>query len=64
MAAAEDYYRTLEETNNAPTERLQPLKDRLEELASRFSDDPAYHAILKVEREARLGKNGVADAPG
>ena len=64
MKAAEEYYRTLERTDTTSPRELELLKDRLDELASRFSDDPAYHAILKVEREARLGKNGVHDAPG
>lgn len=63
MAAAEEYFRTLDAAASAPADRLQGLKDRLDELASRYSDDPAYHALLKVERDARLGRNGVADAP-
>jgi predicted ATP-binding protein involved in virulence len=63
MAAAEEYFRALDKAASTPPEKLQPLKDRLDELASRYSDDPAYHAMLKVEREARLGRNGVADAP-
>ena len=63
MQTAEVYYRALERAKVTPPEHLEALKDRLDELASRFSDDPAYHAILKVEREARLGSNGVSDAP-
>lgn len=62
MAAAEEYYRALEQADATPPEELQQLKDRLDELASRFSDDPAYHAILKVERETRLGREGQAHA--
>ena len=64
MHVAEEYYRTLERAQAAPPGQLLALKDRLDELASRFSNDPAYHAILKVEREARLGRNGEPDAPG
>jgi len=64
MAAAEEYYRALEQVDDASSERLQQLKDKLDELASRFSDDPAYHAILKVEREVRQARNGVANASG
>ncbi|OWK45294.1 AAA family ATPase [Fimbriiglobus ruber] len=63
METAEQYYRTLRRTDTVEPEQLEQLKDRLDELASRFSDDPAYHAILKVEREARLGQNGVHNAP-
>jgi len=49
MQAAEDYYRLLRE---AP-EKAQAAEDRLGELAVRFSDDPAYQALLKLERAAR-----------
>jgi hypothetical protein len=63
MQAAEEYYRALERAGTR-SEELERLKDRLDELASRFSDDPAYHAILKVEREARMGGKEVNDAPG
>ena len=62
MEAAEEYYRALQQVDTVPPDQLQELKDRLEELASRFSDDPAYQAILKVEREARLGHHEVANA--
>jgi hypothetical protein len=57
MKAAEDYYRLLRE---AP-EQAQAAEDRLAELAVRFSDDPAYQALLKLERAARTGG---ADASG
>jgi predicted ATP-binding protein involved in virulence len=62
MQTAEEYYRLLQKADEVPPEELQGLKDRLDELASRFSNDPAYHAILKVEREARLGHGKVAHA--
>jgi predicted ATPase len=57
MQAAEEYYRLLRE---AP-EKAQVAEDRLAELAVRFSDDPAYQALLKLERAARTGG---ADASG
>ena len=63
MSAAEAYYRALEQTKETPPEQLQYLKDCLDELASRFSDDPAYHAILKIERESRLRNNRDHHAP-
>jgi predicted nucleic acid-binding Zn-ribbon protein len=64
MAAAAEYYRALEQSAAASSDTIRQLKDKLDELASRFSDDPAYHAILKVEREARQSQNGVPHAPG
>jgi predicted ATP-binding protein involved in virulence len=54
MDAAAGYYRALKQADTTSPEVIEELKDRLDELASRFSDDPAYHAILKVEREDRL----------
>ncbi len=62
MQAAEEYYRLLLKREKVPAEQLQAINDRLEELASRFSDDPAYQAILKVEREARRGQGEIAHA--
>jgi predicted ATP-binding protein involved in virulence len=49
MKAAEDYYRLLRET----PEQTQAAENRLAELVVRFSDDPAYQALLKLERAAR-----------
>lgn len=49
MKAAEDYYRLLRE---AP-DQAAAAEDRLAELVVRFSDDPAYQALLKLERAAR-----------
>lgn len=56
MRAAEEYYRLLREASGD----TQEAEDRLNELAVRFSDDPAYQALLKLERAARRGG---ADAP-
>ncbi len=61
MKAAEEYYRALE-TNKKSQKEIEKLKDRLDELSNFFSDDPAYHAILNVEREAHSKANGVANA--
>lgn len=49
MKAAEEYYRLLRE---APAQ-TQAAEDLLAELSVRFSDDPAYQALLKLERVAR-----------
>lgn len=56
MKAAEEYYRLLRE---AP-EQTQAAEDRLAELVVRFSDDPAYQALLKLERAARQGGDHAA----
>ena len=56
LNAAEDYYRVLEEAENLgqdKQEELNGLKQKLDELSMPFSDDPAYHAFLKMERLAR-----------
>ena len=52
IEAAEKYYQVLQEAKNASSEELKQLKDRLDELTIPFSDNPAYHAFLKMEREA------------
>ena len=52
MKAAEEYYRVLQEAKDANSERIEELKDRLDELTIPYSDDPAYQAFLKMEREA------------
>ena len=50
MAAAEDYFALLRR-NPAPTdEELKEAEQRLNEAAIPFSDDPAFHAYLKLER--------------
>ncbi len=52
MEAAEEYYRVLQEAKDASPERIEELKARLDELTIPYSDDPAYQAFLKMEREA------------
>jgi predicted ATP-binding protein involved in virulence len=52
MEAAEEYYRVMQEAKEASPERLEELKARLDELTIPYSDDPAYQAFLKMEREA------------
>jgi predicted ATP-binding protein involved in virulence len=52
--AAENYYQLLEKTEGERNpEELQKLKDALDELSERYSDDVAYYAFLKQERIAR-----------
>ncbi|WP_426992835.1 AAA family ATPase [Methylomonas sp. CM2] len=52
--AAEEYYRVLKQIPPASDIEKQRLKQRLDELLMPFSDDPAFQAFLKMEREAAL----------
>jgi len=52
--AAEEYYRVLKKIPPATYDEKQRLKQRLDELLLPFSDDPAFQAFLKMEREAAL----------
>ena len=52
--AAEEYYRVLKQIPPASNDEKQFLKQRLDELLLPFSDDPAFQAFLKMEREAAL----------
>ena len=51
---AEEYYRVLKQIPPASDDEKQRLKQRLDELLLPFSDDPAFQAFLKMEREAAL----------
>ncbi|MEA5467710.1 AAA family ATPase [Spirulina sp. 06S082] len=54
--AAEEYYKVLEEAENIKEynqQELERLKQKLDEVSMPFSDNPAYHAFLKMERLAR-----------
>lgn len=56
LKAAEEYYQVLEEAVNigeSNSQYLEVLKKRLDELSLPFSDNPAYHAFLTMERMAR-----------
>jgi predicted ATP-binding protein involved in virulence len=53
MEAAEEYYRVLQEARATTSpEQRESLKLRLDELSAPFSDNVAYHAFLRMEREA------------
>ena len=69
MQAAETYFRFLrvsgEDTDelSADEQRLRILsaaEQRLNELSAPFSDDPAFQALLKLERETQRGGGGDA----
>jgi predicted ATP-binding protein involved in virulence len=53
MEAAEEYYRVLQEAKATTSpEQREALKRRLDALSEPFSDNVAYHAFLRMEREA------------
>ena len=57
MTAAEEYFRLLRTpTDNAAD--VNAAEKRLNELAAPFSDDPAFQALLKLERETQHGGGG------
>ena len=60
MAAAEAYYEKLHQYKDAPDAELIKLKADLDELSMPFSDDPAFVAQLKFERDTVLAAKGKA----
>lgn len=58
MAAAEAYYRKLHEINDESNEEVMALRSHFEELSIPFSDDPAFAAQLKFERDSLLASKG------
>ena len=57
--AAETYFRLLRAAGENTAE-LASAEQRLNELSLPFSDDPAFQALLKLEREALIGGGGDA----
>ena len=57
--SAEEYYRVLKQIPSASEEEKQRLKQRLDELLLPYSDDPAFQAFLKMERQAQEGSQGL-----
>ena len=55
MEAAEAYFRLLRQTAGQTAEAITAAEQRLNELAAPFSDDPAFQALLKLERETQQG---------
>ena len=50
MDAAEEYFRLLRNSEGSE-DALAKAERRLNELSAPFSDDPAFHALLRLERE-------------
>ncbi len=55
--AAEAYYTVLKKIPAASEDEKQHLRQRLDELLMPYSDDPAFQAFLKMERQATEGKS-------
>jgi predicted ATP-binding protein involved in virulence len=62
MEAAENYFRLLRQVQGQPEEVVAAAERRLNELAMPFSDDPAFQALLKLERETQ--KKNISNATG
>lgn len=62
IETAERYFRLLRRPRPGTEAELAELRSDLDRLAEPFSDDPAYVALLRVERETALG--GQQNAPG
>lgn len=54
MEVAEEYYTLLREPG-ADKQRLAQLEMQMDEKTLPFSDDPAFHALLELERKAQEG---------
>jgi predicted ATP-binding protein involved in virulence len=61
IATAEKYFRILRQANPQSADESQSIRRQLDALTEPFSDDPAYVALLRLERETTLGET--EDAP-
>lgn len=59
ISAAEEYFFLLQRGDSLPDD-IERAASRLSELSTPFSDDPAFHALLKLEREMRSDRGGRA----
>ena len=59
MSAAEEYFRLLRTPSTLPQD-VDAAEQQLNMLSEPFSDDPAFRALLKLERETRRGGGGGA----
>lgn len=66
MSVADQYYRTLAQAKVAEGDELEALKQELDKLSIPYSDDPAFTAFLKFQRESALHEhetNQQGDSP-
>jgi len=59
MSAAEEYFRLLRAPRRQEAD-IYAAEQKLNEVSAPFSDDPAFHALLKLERETHRGGGGDA----
>ena len=59
MSAAEQYFRLLRTPGALPRD-VDAAERKLNTLTTPFSDDPAFQALLKLERETQRGEGGSA----
>jgi predicted ATP-binding protein involved in virulence len=52
---AMNYLQTLDDTSLSPEEKSQAFRGQLAEAISPFADNPAFQALLELQRVARLG---------
>lgn len=55
MSVAEEYFRLLRQGEPETEAERANLKRKLDELSAPFSEDPAFMALLKLERESAFG---------
>jgi predicted ATP-binding protein involved in virulence len=53
---AERYYRLLDEGMEPESDTIQQLEQQLDDIEAEFGDNPAWVALLKTERRARLNR--------
>ncbi|MBF0157411.1 MAG: AAA family ATPase [Magnetococcales bacterium] len=56
LEVAKEYLAELDEAASSPRERLETYKKRLAERLAPFAHNPAFQAVLELERAARLGE--------
>ena len=61
MKAAEEYF-TLVRQPSPDRKLLATAESRLSELSAPFSDDPAFQALLKLERQIKAREGGDASS--
>lgn len=52
---AKNYLELLDQASQSPEAVSAAFKDRLAEAVSPFADNPAFQALLELQRVARLG---------
>jgi hypothetical protein len=52
---AKNYLQLLEDTTLSPVNKSDAFKDQLVDTISPFADNPAFQALLELQRVARLG---------